>query len=246
MKKQILETFIEKYNLRGEVEATILVIDSKNTLLSTLTTTPEKCVLVGVKYNKFDAITSDCNIGIHNTSKLKSMLGVLGEDVTIEPNKKADGTIISLTFNDTSTDVHFVTADLSVIPKTPTINKLPPFNAEIELTQDFISKFLKAKAALSDIDTFTVTMNKKNALELFIGNTSTNSNRIKLNVKPVIGKDTVGKSINFSAKYLKEILNANSECTDAILQISDAGLASVRFVSGDFESTYYLVELKGE
>lgn len=244
MKKNTLDTFIKKYSLNGTIEAVKLIVDSKQTLLSTNTTTEEKNVLIDVKYNKFDAITTDCEFGIHNTSKLKSMLGVLGEDVTIELNKKTDGKITSVVFNDTSTDVQFVTADLSVIPDAPKLKKLPPFNAEIELSADFITKFAKAKNSLSDVSTYTLMMNKKSVLEMIIGYSSLNSNRIKLAVKTLNGLDKVSKVLNFNADYLKEILSANSDCDSAILKVSDAGLSTVSFSNNDIDSTYYMVEIK--
>lgn len=244
MKKQILEQFIRKYSLNGTIESVKLTVDAKKTLLSTNTITEEKNVLVDVKYNKFDAITDDCELGIHDTSKLKSMLGVLGEDVTLELNKKTDGKITSIVFNDTSTDVQFVTADLSVIPAAPTLKKLPVFNVEIELNADFIAKFSKAKNALPDVETYTLMMNKKGVLEMILGYSTLNSNRIKLNVKTINGKDKLGKTINFNAKYLKEILSANNDCDNAVLKVSDAGLATISFSGSDFDSTYYMVEIK--
>jgi hypothetical protein len=243
MKKQTLETFIKKYSLNGTIEAVKLNVDSKKTTLVTNTITEEKNVLIDVKYNKFDALTDDCVLGIHDTSKLKSMLSVLGDEITLTTNKK-DDKVTSVVFNDTSTDVQFVTADLSVIPDAPKLKKLPDFNVEIELNDEFISKFAKAKNALPDVDTFTLMMNKKGVLELVLGYSSLNSNRIKLNVKTLNSKDKLGKVINFNAKYLKEILSANSDCENSVLKVSDAGLAMVTFNSDDFESNYYMVEIK--
>ena len=245
MKKQILEQFIKKYSLNGTIESVKLNVDSKTTTLSTNTITEEKNVLIDVKYNKFDAITDDSVLGIHNTSKLKTMLGVLGDEITLSLNKNATK-VTSVVFSDSTTDVQFVTADLSVIPDSPKIKKLPDFNVEIELNNEFVTKFTKAKNALSDVDTFTLLMNKKNVLELVLGYSSLNSNRIKLGVTTLNGKDAVGKVINFNAKYLKEILAANSDCDNSVLKISDSGLAMVTFINSEFESTYYLVEIKSE
>jgi hypothetical protein len=87
-------------------------------------------------------------------------------------------------------------------------------------------------------------MNKKGKLEMIIGYSSINSNRIKLAVNAVEGKDTVTKNINFNANHLKEILVANRDCTNAHLKVSEAGLASVEFVCGDITAEYYLVEVK--
>jgi hypothetical protein len=46
----------------------------------------------------------------------------------------------------------------------------------------------------------------------------------------------------FSAKLLKEIINANSDAVGT-LEVSSKGLAKVSFTSTDYSSTYYLVKL---
>lgn len=243
MKKSTLEQFVKKYNLNGNIQSVKLSIDSKLTQLKTHTMTEEKNVLVDVTYNKFDAITEDVTFGIYDTAKLKSMLGVVADEITLTLNKK-DDVVKSLVISDGSTDAQFITADLSVIADVPNIKKLPEFNLEIELNSDFVSKFTKAKNSLPEVDSFTLMMNKKNQLELILGYSSINSNRIKLSVTTANGKNTVGKVSNYNAKYLKEILAANSDCDNAVLKVSDAGLAMVTFIANDFVSTYYMVELK--
>jgi hypothetical protein len=192
---------------------------------------------------KDDAGLSEAEIGINDTAKLKKLLGVLTDDVNITFNKR-DEKIVSLSLNSESTDVQYVTADLSVIPKVPDLKKLPPFNLEIPLTKEFVTTFVKAKSALSDVDTMTFTKDKKDKIKLTIGYSSVNSNRINIDVKPVEGKDTLGKTIHFSAKYLKEILTSNSDCENAVLKISDAGIAHVEFNNELFSSSYYLIDIK--
>jgi hypothetical protein len=192
---------------------------------------------------KDDAGLSEAEIGINDTAKLKKLLGVLTDDVNITFNKR-DEKIVSLSLNSESTDVQYVTADLSVIPKVPDLKKLPPFNLEIPLTKEFVTTFVKAKSALSDVDTMTFTKDKKDKIKLTIGYSSVNSNRINIDVKPVDGKDSLGKTIHFSAKYLKEILTSNSDCENAVLKISDAGIAHVEFNNELFSSSYYLIDIK--
>jgi hypothetical protein len=90
----------------------------------------------------------------------------------------------------------------------------------------------------------TFTKDKKDKIKLTIGYSSVNSNRINIDVKPIEGKDTLGKTIHFSAKYLKEILTSNSDCENAVLKISDAGIAHVEFNNELFSSSYYLIDIK--
>jgi hypothetical protein len=242
MKKQVLNTFIDKYSLNGSIESVKWVVDNKNKQIKTSSISDDKNALSYVTI-KDDAGLVDSEFGINDTTKLKKLLNVLTEDVGIAFNKREEK-IVSLSLNSEDTDVQYVTADLSVIPKVPDLKKLPPFNLEIPLTKEFVTTFVKAKSALSDVDTMTFSKDKKDKIKLTIGYSNVNSNRINIDVKPSEGKDTLGKTIHFSAKYLKEILTSNSDCENAVLKISDHGILHVEFNNELFNSSYYLIEIK--
>ena len=242
MKKQTLNSFIDKYSLNGTIESVKWVVDNGEKQIKTSSISDDKNVLSFVVI-KDTAGLENAELGVNDTSKLKKMLSVLGEDITIMVNKR-DDKIVSLSLSSDSTDVQYVTADLSVIPNVPALKKLPPFNLEIPLTKDFVSTFVKAKSALNDVDTLTLTKDKKDRIKLVLGYSNINSNRINLDINATTGKDTLGKNIHFSARYLKEILTSNTDCENAVLKISDLGLAHVEFVNDSFSSNYYLVEIK--
>jgi len=242
MKKQTINTFIDKYSLNGTIESVKWVVDNANKQIKTASISDDKNVLSFVVI-KDSAGLNDAEIGINDTAKLKKLLSVLNDEVNISFNTREDK-IVSLSLTGESTDVQYVTADLSVIPKVPELKKLPPFNLEIPLTKEFVTTFVKAKNALSDVDTLTFTKDKKDKIKLVLGFSSVNSNRINIDFKAVEGKDTLSKTIHFSAKHLKEILTSNSDCENAVLKISDAGIAHVEFNNDTFNSSYYLVEIK--
>ena len=242
MKKQTINTFIDKYSLNGTIESVKWVVDSANKQIKTASISDDKNVLSFVVI-KDNAGLNDAEIGINDTAKLKKLLSVLNDEVNISFNTR-DDKIVSLSLTSETTDVQYVTADLSVIPNVPALKKLPPFNLEIPLTKEFVSTFVKAKSALSDVDTLTFVKDKKDKIKLVIGFSNVNSNRISMDFKPTEGKDTLSKTIHFSAKYLKEILTSNSDCENAVLKISDAGIAHVEFSNDTFNSSYYLVEIK--
>ena len=74
------------------------------------------------------------------------------------------------------------------------------------MDDDFVAKFVKSKGALSDSDRFTFTC-KDGKGEVILGyEKSMNSTRISINVDCTCDGDV--EPISFSAKYLKEILNA--------------------------------------
>jgi len=242
MKKQVLNTFIDKYSLNGTIESVKWIVDNTTNQIKTCSISDDKNALSYVVIKDAVGLT-DSEFGINDTTKLKKLLNVLSEDVNIAFNKREDK-IVSLSLNSEGTDVQYVTADLSVIPKVPELKKLPPFNLEIPLTKEFVTTFVKAKSALSDVDTMTFNKDKKDKIKLTIGYSNVNSNRINIDIKPLEGKDTLGKTIHFSAKYLKEILTSNSDCENAVLKISDSGILHVEFNNDLFNSNYYLIEIK--
>jgi len=198
----------------------------------------DKTVLGEITLDNFNFETAE--LGIYTTSNLNKMLSVLGDDVELEVQKIEDKSI-SLGLESDGTKASYQLADLSVIPNVPDLKQLPEFDVEIELDGKFIDKFIKAKNALSDVDTFTVLTEKGN-LNVVIGYSNVNSNRITF--KAVEGYIKEVKPISFSAKYLKEILTANKEATSAKLLVSTKGLAHIQFIIDDFVCKYYLVEVQ--
>ena len=240
MEKQSLNRFVSKYNLAGLVES--VKWESKEGSLTTSFISDDKSVLGSVTMNEFE--NSDSTFGVYDTSKLTKMLSVLGDDVDFSIND-IDGKPVSLKFKDGSTSVNYMLADLSVIPNVPDLKQLPEFDTEIKLDSNFITKFIKAKGALADENNFTFTCGdgKVGSGQIILGYSNINTNRINIDVDCTCSKDKV-EPISFSANFLKEILVANKEATDATLKISSQGLAHISFEVDNYESNYYLVEIQ--
>ena len=236
MEKQQLNRFISKYNLAGLVES--VKWESKDGSLTTSFISDDKSVLGSVTMKDFEGDNAD--FGVYDTTKLSKMLSVLGNDVDFSISD-IDGKSVSLKFKDKSTSVNYMLADLSVIPNVPDLKQLPDFNSEIKLDSNFISTFIKAKGALQDENNFTFTC-KDNKGTIVLGYSNINTNRINIDVDCTCEGDV--KPISFSATYLKEILVANKEATDATLKISSQGLAHIHFNIDNYESNYYLVEIQ--
>ena len=236
MEKQQLNRFVSKYNLAGLVES--VKWESKDGSLTTSFISDDKSVLGSVTMKEFEG--DNAEFGVYDTTKLSKMLSVLGNDVDFSISD-IDGKAVSLKFKDKSTSVNYMLADLSVIPNVPDLKQLPNFNAEIKLDSNFISTFIKAKGALQDENNFTFTCKDKNG-SIILGHSNINTNRINIDVECTCEGDV--KPISFSATYLKEILVANKEATDATLKISSQGLAHISFSIDNYESNYYLVEIQ--
>ena len=232
MKKTSVEGFISRYNLGGEIESVKIVSDK--TGMSVKFISDDKTLLGTVTSE--DAEFADGEFGVYTTSQLKNLLGVLDANINVTAGSAA------LEFSDNSTTVNYMMADLSVIPAVPDIKQVPDFESEITLSDEFISRFIKSKGALNESDTFTFQC-KDGKGEIILGYSKINSNRISIKVDCTCTKDSVGP-ISFSAKYLKEILNANRAPKAANLKIATAGLAQCTFESEGFKSEYFLVEVK--
>lgn len=235
MNKQNLLKFIQKYSLGGLIESVAWNAEGK--ALSVRFISDDKTLLGEVEFNAFTS--NPFNIGIYTTSLLKNMIGVLDNDVSLKVEKSGDKAV-SLKLASDETETSYQLADLGVIPPVPDLKALPDFGINIDMTSNMIDKFIKAKGALSDIDTFTV-FTESGDLKMAIGYSSISTNRVTFTCEKGVSEDV--KPISFSAKYLKEILTANKEATSAKLKVSTDGLSHIEFQIDDFVCKYYLVEI---
>jgi len=237
MEKSRLSNFISKYHLNGLIQS---VAWNANGSLSTRFISDDKSVVGEVKMNTFSGQSS--NFGVYNTDLLVKLLSVLGTDVNFNVNS-AQEKAFALTIDDNSTTVNYMLADMAVIPPTPELKQLPPFQMSIKITKEFIDKFIKAKSALPEIEHFTVMKNQKlGKYQIVIGYSNTNSNRISLDIECDVQEDI--DPISFSAKYFREILAANKDLNGGTMHVSSEGLAKVDFEIDGFETRYFLVKLE--
>ena len=154
---------------------------------------------------------------------------------------KVDNIARTLNMSDKASSVTYMLSDLSVIPVSGKPKQLPEFRLQIKIDSEFINKFNKAKSALPDIShvTFNCKGDKK---EMIFGYSSNNTTRITVPISGNCSGDVQYKS--FNSNYLKEILAANSDATDALIEVSDAGLMVVSYTGPDYSATYYLVEVQ--
>ena len=235
MNKNNLQRFIQKYSLGGVIES--VAWNAEGNKLSVRFISDDKTMLGEVDFNGFTS--KPFNVGIYTTSLLKNLLGILDNDISLNVDMAGDkATVLKLVSDETETSYQL--ADLGVIPAVPDLKVLPEFGIGIEMASTMIDKFIKAKGALSDIDTFTV-FSEGGDLKMAIGYSSISTNRVTFIA--IKGFDGDVKPISFSAKYLKEILTANKEATSAKLKVSTDGLANVEFLIDNFACKYYLVEI---
>lgn len=235
MNKNNLLKFIQKYSLGGLIES--VAWNAEGNKLSVRFISDDKTLLGEVEFNAYTS--TPMNVGIYTTSLLKNMIGVLDSDLTLKVDKAGEKSV-SLKLASDETETSYQLADLGVIPPVPDLKTLPDFGISIDMASNMIDKFIKAKGALSDVDTFTI-FTEAGDLKMAIGYSSISTNRVTFTAQKDYA-ETV-KPISFSAKYLKEILTANKEATNAKLKVSTDGLSNVEFQIDDFVCKYYLVEI---
>ena len=233
MNKQKLTGFVEKYSLGNTIESVPWSI--KSNTLTTEFVSEDRTLLGSVTLNSI--AIDDAEIGIYNTTQLQKMISVLGSDVTVNL-KKADKRAIAIDMTDGDVSLNYMLADLDIIPKAPKLKTLPDTTVVIEINNDFITKFVRAKNALSESDNFTVISNT--ITQIIIGESDSNTNKININVKTESSQAM--SAISFNANYLKEILAANRDHTDGKMEVCAGGLAILTFSNADYTSKYYLVQ----
>jgi len=240
MRKDRILQFVGKYNLGGSNDSVKWITDEDG-ICTTSFITDDKSVLGNVSCKDFNIGASE--IGVFETGRLKQLLSVLGDELDVSLNENNDK-YYSIGLQDSTTKVNFMLSDLKVIPRVPALKRVPDFDVELTITNEFARKFIRSVGALSDVSTFTLVPDG-DSLQLVIGYSKINTNRIAFDVVNE-GSGTLEEPINFSAKYLKEILSANIESETSTLKVSSEGLGNIKFETGDFTSDYYLVEVKNE
>jgi hypothetical protein len=238
MNKSKLLKFIDLYNLSGVIEKVKLEADGK--ALKVGMVTEDRTLMGSVVFDdlKFEA----GEYPIHDTAQFRKMLSILDDEIKVVVNKY-DGKAMGLVFSDKNTESYVTLADESVIPKTPTLAKVVNFDVEITIDDDFIERYIRAKNALTDTQTFTLMMgDKSKKLEMIIGHSNINTNRVKLEIKTAAGKDVAENSIDFNAEYFKEVLSKNRGCSSTVFKVNTKGLGHLHFKTAEYEANYYMIK----
>lgn len=234
MEKQKLQSFISKYYLGGNCEA--VKLEDTDTGISCRLIDEDQTVVGGIKWTTEMRVNGE--IGVNHTSSLIKMLAAIGDDVKIEMLDN-NGQNYAMRLSEGSTRAMFMLADTTVIPQVPDINNEPNYLATIDLNDEFVTKFIKAKNALPDAKNFAVKVTN-GQIKFIINYSTVNTDNISFEIPG--GSDDMD-AICFSAEKLKEILVANKS-EDGKLFISAEGLAKVEYSSDEFQSTYWLVQLQ--
>lgn len=236
MKKPQLLSFIQKYNLGGNINA---VAWEANGNLKTKFISDDKCLLGSIEYKSIELKEFDnAKLGVYNTPALVRLLSVLGDEITVKLNTVGEKPV-SIKFEDEDgTKITYALSDIAIIPSVPSLKHEPSdYEVVIKITEKFSNLFTKAKSAMSDVLNFTVNATSKK-VDIIFGQMDVNTNLAILNTE--VEKTVAIEKKIFDAVLMKEILNANKGI-ESKLMVSSEGFAKMVFENDEFVATYYLV-----
>ena len=234
--KRIIDSFISKYHLGGNIERTKWVSDGESLKADFINDSQNLVGKVVSKKFKFPI----GEFGIYSTSTLSKMLGILENEVMFDIVKEG-GIPARFNIGDTAMDVKFNLADPQVIPNVPDINKTEG-GIDVELNEEFTTRFIKSKDAVGEEVFYVSTQDGFTSKEIkfTIGNSTSNSVSFASNIEPGSSEEELD-NIPFNADLVKEIFKHNKRFELGWMKINPKGLITFAFKFGDLETNYYLV-----
>ena len=230
--KKVISDIVSKYSLGNNIEKVKWVITDDKFTINFIN--DSKNLVGNVIYNQQIGLKPG-DYGIFNTSQLIKCLNILDGDILV------DATTSKLNLADTNYDIKFNLADPAVIPNVPEVDHGHESSVSFEVNDEFITRFVKSKDALSELDTFTIeTRDGFNGEELAFTVGTNITNTIEFTVDAVIRESF--ESIPFDSNLFKEILKANRTYEKGEIHIHKNGLIWALFsFDNDIKTEYYLV-----
>jgi hypothetical protein len=235
--KKVISDIVSKYSLGNSIEKVKWVITDEKLIIHFINDSKN---LVGyVDYRKKIGLKPG-DYGIFNTSQLVKCLNILDGDILV------DATTSKLNMADTSYEIKFGLADPAVIPDVPDVSSnVDEWSVSFQANDEFITRFVKSKDALSELDIFTIeTRDGFNGEELVFTVGTSITNTIEFTVENATINESFGP-VPFDSNLMKEILKANRDYHTGEIRINKKGLLDAHFHCGDGLYTgYYLVRLQ--
>ena len=241
--KKVLSEIVSKYSLGGHVEKVKWVVD-ENDKINIKFINDSKTLVGEINYKNTIGLKQG-NYGIFNTSQLIKCLNILDGDIIIE-TKSQNGLASKLNLADTNYDVKFNLADPAVIPKVPQVTDSDQPSASFEMTDEFITRFVKSKDALNDLPSFTIETREGMVGDEIVFTVGTDiTNTIQFSVDEHLQVNDNFEQIPFDSDLFKEILKANRNYELGTIHINKKGLIQLEFTYDEgFNTNYYLVRLQ--
>ena len=230
--KKVISNIVSKYSLGNHIEQVKWVIKDKKLHINFIN---DSKTLVGYIEYRDNIGIKNGGYGIFNTSQLIKCLNILDGDILLNANSS------KLNIADTNYEINFNLADPAVIPNVPSIKDPDQWSVSFNINNEFITRFVKSKDALSDLDMFTVETREGFTGEELVFTIGTDiTNTIEFTVEADIN-ESFGP-VPFDSNILKEILKANEDYHRGEIRISKEGLLDAHLhCGGPLYTGYYLV-----
>ena len=231
--KKVISDIVSKYSLGNNIEKVKWIVTDEGITIKFIN--DSKNLVGSIEYQKEIGLKRG-DYGIFNTSQLIKCLNILDGDILI------DATSSKLNIADTNYDIRFNLADPAVIPNVPDVSNTDQPSTSFYVNDEFITRFVKSKDALNELETFTIeTREGLNGEELVFTVGTNITNTIEFTVENA----TINESFDpvpFDSNLMKEILKANKDYQDGEIHINKKGLLDAHFECNDnLFTNYYLV-----
>ena len=234
--KKVISDIVSKYSLGNNIEKVKWVITDKDFTINFIN--DSKNLVGNIIYNQQIGLKPG-DYGIFNTSQLIKCLNILDGDILV------DATTSKLNLADTNYDIKFNLADPAVIPNVPEVNHSHESSVSFEVNDEFITRFVKSKDALNELDTFTIeTRDGFDGEELAFTVGTNITNTIEFTVDSVIRESF--EPIPFDSNLFKEILKANRSYEKGEIHVHKNGLIWALFSFDNNTKTEYFLVRKQE
>lgn len=237
MNKQIIQKFISKYSVNGNIESVSWTPFNSNQFKVSAAKDSGGLVVM-IKTDTLKDLPQE-TYNIFDTKQLQSLLSVLEDNIQITPKYSNETELSGLTLSDSTISVFFALADSRAIPDAPKIKQLPIFEINTILTEDFINRFIKSVRAL---DEDLAMIDNKNIIIGYSANTNKSSISFPMNWTGTIEDN---RKLYFPTKYLVDVFNTNKDCSNISMEVSSRGLIHINCGNTEeYTIDYYLTEVK--
>ena len=240
MNKQLLLSFISKYNLGGKIESVAWKSSDKGLQVSFISDDQSLLGKVHITTQLDDV--ENTGIPVYRTSDLVKLLGVLSDDINVSVMDRNDKPI-SLSFSDTKSKIDYALAELGIIPNVPELKYMPDtFEVVLKIDSKFSDLYVRAKSALPNVVSFSLETSDKGA-KIRMGQTDVNTDRAVFDVETE--SVSMIPTLLFNAELFKEVLVANKGM-DSTFKISSESLGILEFNNDNYKAKYYFVGQEDE
>ena len=183
----------------------------------------------------------DSELGVFDTHKLSKLISITNGDLMVSL-EKIKSVYTKMHIADSNFDLTYSLADILILGKNTYYEDPESFEIELDLNKEDIDALIKAKNALTDINSMLITsttdMDGTNICEFIFGDNTGFSNRISYQIQGNISKSSI--EIPFDSDIFKDILNANKDMDNGTLKLSEVGMLKLNFNSEEIKSEYFV------